>query len=90
MEPSTATPSTADLSKVSVITATKYVDDSAMSDLVRELASASDIISTIAGTGAISYSGDGGAATSAAINYPNGVALDASGRPRHSISSALS
>ncbi len=38
-----------------------------------------DVITTIAGTGTSSYSGDGGAATSAALNYPNGVALDTSG-----------
>ena len=39
-----------------------------------------DIITTIAGTGAASYSGDNGAATSATLNYPIGVALDASGK----------
>ena len=38
------------------------------------------IISTIAGTGSGSYSGDNGAATSATVNDPNGPALDASGR----------
>ena len=38
------------------------------------------IISTIAGTGTSSYSGDNGAATSATLWYPEGVALDASGR----------
>ena len=38
------------------------------------------IISTIAGTGTASYSGDNGAATSATLSYPYGVALDASGR----------
>ena len=38
------------------------------------------IITTIAGTGSTSYSGDNGAATSATLNYPSGVALDASGR----------
>ena len=38
------------------------------------------IITTIAGTGTISYSGDGGAATSASLNYPAGVALDTSGK----------
>ena len=39
-----------------------------------------DIITTIAGTGASSYSGDNGAATSATLYYPTGVAVDASGR----------
>ena len=38
------------------------------------------IISTIAGTGTASYSGDNGAATSATLNYPSGVAVDVSGR----------
>ncbi len=37
------------------------------------------IITTIAGTGTSSYSGDNGQATSAALNYPQGVALDTSG-----------
>jgi sugar lactone lactonase YvrE len=37
------------------------------------------IISTVAGNGSSSYSGDGGAATSAGFNSPTGVALDASG-----------
>ncbi len=37
------------------------------------------VISTIAGTGTASYSGDGGAATSATINAPVGVAIDTSG-----------
>ncbi len=45
----------------------------------------SGIITTIAGTGSTSYSGDNGASTSAGIYNPYGVALDASGRPRHSI-----
>ena len=39
-----------------------------------------DIITTIAGTGTASYSGDNGAATSATLKYPFGVAVDASGR----------
>ncbi len=37
------------------------------------------VISTIAGTGAASYSGDGGQASSATICYIHGVALDSSG-----------
>ena len=39
-----------------------------------------DIITTIAGAGTASYSGDNGAATSATLNTPYGVAVDASGR----------
>ena len=37
------------------------------------------IVSTIAGTGTGSYSGDNGEATSAALNTPTGLALDSSG-----------
>lgn len=36
-------------------------------------------ITTLAGTGVCAFSGDGGAATSAALNSPQGVAVDASG-----------
>ncbi len=46
------------------------------------------IIATIAGTWTQSYSGDNGPATSAALNEPKGVALDASGT--HSITSNFS
>ena len=37
------------------------------------------VISTIAGTGTASYSGDNGQATSAAVNTPLGIAIDSSG-----------
>ena len=47
---------------------------------IRKVTVSTDIISTIAGTGTASYSGDNGAATSATLKYPSGVALDASGR----------
>ena len=40
---------------------------------------ATNIITTIAGTGLGTYSGDGGQATSAALYYPAAVVLDTSG-----------
>ena len=48
-----------------------------------------NIISTIAGTGTGSYSGDNGAATSAALYSPIGVAVDGSGRILSLLSAAL-
>ncbi len=39
----------------------------------------SGIITTIAGNGSIGFSGDGGAATAAMLNYPTGVTVDVSG-----------
>ena len=47
---------------------------------IRKVTVSTEIITTIAGTGTSSYSGDNGAATSATLNYPSGVAVDASGR----------
>ena len=47
---------------------------------IRKVTVSTGIISTIAGTGTNSYSGDNGAATSATLYNPYGVALDASGR----------
>jgi trimeric autotransporter adhesin len=46
---------------------------------IRMVTKSTGIISTVAGTGSYSYSGDGGQATSASLNYPRGVAVDASG-----------
>ena len=46
---------------------------------IRKVTVSTGIISTIAGTGTGSYSGDGGAATSATLYYPEGVGLDSSG-----------
>ena len=37
------------------------------------------IITTVAGNGSVTYSGDGGAATNASLNYPYGVVVDAFG-----------
>jgi len=54
-----------------------YVVDNA-NNVIRKINS-SGIITTIVGTGVAGYSGDGGLATNARINYPWGIALDASG-----------
>ena len=45
---------------------------------IRKVTVSTGIITTIAGSGG-GYSGDNGAATSAKLAYPCGVALDASG-----------
>ena len=46
---------------------------------IRKVTVSTGIITTIAGTGTSSYSGDNGAATSADLSLPSGVVLDASG-----------
>ncbi len=46
---------------------------------VRKITSSTGIITTYAGTGASSYSGDNGVASSAALNYPDGLCMDTSG-----------
>ena len=47
---------------------------------IRKVTVSTGIITTIAGTGTAGYSGDNVAATSAALKFPRGVAVDASGR----------
>ena len=47
---------------------------------IRKVTVSTGIIITISGTGTASYSGDNGAATSAALYLPHKVAVDASGR----------
>ena len=54
-----------------------YIADTA-NNVVRKV-SPDGTISTVAGTGAAGYSGDGGAARSAWLNGPEGVALDTAG-----------
>src|SRR5437016_3824473 len=46
---------------------------------IRKVTAATGIITTVAGNGINSFAGDGGAATSASLSHPNGVALDAGG-----------
>src|SRR6202453_3660290 len=46
---------------------------------VRELTATTGIVSTVAGDGVAGYSGDGGAATSAELNDPRGVAVNTAG-----------
>ena len=48
-------------------------------NVIRKVTVSTGIITTIAGTGATGYSGDGGQATAATFYYPFGVALDSSG-----------
>ena len=47
---------------------------------IRKVTASTSVISTIAGTGASSYSGHNGQATSAALYQPVGVAVDTSGK----------
>ena len=56
-----------------------YIADS-WNHRIRKVTVSTGIITTIAGTGSAGYSGDNGAATSATLYDPRGVALDASGR----------
>ncbi len=46
---------------------------------IRKVTVSTGIITTIAGTGTSSYSGDNGPATSATLYIPSGVAIDSSG-----------
>ncbi len=46
---------------------------------VRKIIVSTGIITTYAGTGTASYSGDGGQATSASLDGPNGLSIDTSG-----------
>ena len=50
---------------------------------VRKVTVSTGIITTIAGTGTQSFSGDNGQATSAALNYLEGIRLDAAGFRRY-------
>ena len=56
-----------------------YIADS-NNHRIRKVTVSTGIITTIAGTGSTTYSGDNAAATSAELYRPYGVALDTSGR----------
>jgi sugar lactone lactonase YvrE len=55
-----------------------YVADSG-NHRIRRVDGANGIITTVAGSGAAGFSGDGSLATEASLNFPLGVALDGSG-----------
>jgi hypothetical protein len=55
-----------------------YISDPS-DNVVRKVAAATGIITTVAGNGTSGFSGDTGAATSAELNYPQGVAIDNAG-----------
>ncbi len=55
-----------------------YIADTE-NNVIRKITTSTGIISTIAGTGRTGYSGDGEAATSAELNGPTGVSVDALG-----------
>ena len=55
-----------------------FIADSG-NNVVREVVAATGIIQTVAGNGTAGYSGDGGPATSAQLNFPQDLSLDDSG-----------
>ena len=55
-----------------------YVADTG-NNVIRKIDTASGVISTVAGNGVVGYTGDGGAATSAKLSGPLGVAVDSNG-----------
>ena len=57
-----------------------YIADES-NNRIRKVTVSTGIITTIAGTGTGSYSGDGGAATSAILYGPVGISVDVTGKP---------
>lgn len=55
-----------------------YIADQ-FNNRIRKVTVSTGIITTVAGNGTTGYSGDGGAATNAELNGPDGVALDSAG-----------
>src|SRR5207247_7495224 len=46
---------------------------------IRRVDASTGMITTVAGNGGFTFSGDGGPATAAALNHPGGVAVDTNG-----------
>ncbi len=55
-----------------------YIADT-WNNRIRKVTISTGIITTIAGTGTTTYSGDNGQATNAGLNFPTDVALDSAG-----------
>ncbi len=55
-----------------------YIADTT-NNRIRKITASTGLISTIAGTGAGSFSGDGSSSTAASLNSPNGVFVDSAG-----------
>ncbi|HXB73149.1 MAG TPA: hypothetical protein VNY05_33235 [Candidatus Acidoferrales bacterium] len=55
-----------------------YVSDQ-VNQRIRRIDASTLTITTVAGTGSAGYSGDGGSAISASLNFPGGVVVDSSG-----------
>ena len=52
-----------------------YIGDVTVNDVIRKITN-TGIISTVAGIGTAGFSGDGGPATSAQLNYPESIVVD--------------
>ena len=55
-----------------------YISDNG-NNRIRKVAAGTFTITTVAGNGVYGFSGDGGAATSAQLAYPEAIAVDAAG-----------
>ncbi len=64
-----------------------YIGDQG-NNRVRKISVSTDIITTIAGTGSVGFSGDNGAATSATLNGVYRIGVDSSGTKFYFINSA--
>ena len=55
-----------------------YIAD-AFNNVIRKVTKSTGVITTVVGTGIEGYSGDGGPATKATLNYPHGLAIGSTG-----------